>query len=385
MDAGLKRDLEQKVRAGTRLTREDGIALCDCDDLAWLGGLAHEVRTRDHGDLAFFAVSCRLALTGSCGASCVCASSRGDRGEPGLAALPVDEAVRAATTAVPDGLGALHLTGGLHPAQPWSCYPDLLRALKQALPQVCLTAFSAADIHHAEKLFGRPAADLLDELVDAGLDSFTDAGAETAGEEAPARAAGHGTRWEDYARIHRLAHGKGLRTPCGLLHGHTEEPRQRVGRLLRLRELQDDTGGFQVFAPQLPRCPRDPDGADRSRPAAGTASVTGAEALKTFAVSRLLFDNVPHIRASWVTHGVRTAQLALLHGADDADGPAGGHRTTDDAAGSLAPDGLTREDVLDLIRDAGFRPVERDSRYEAVRVYEGADPARRDVPQPMRV
>ncbi|GGW07944.1 hypothetical protein GCM10010500_77690 [Streptomyces nigrescens] len=172
-----------------------------------------------------------------------------------------------------------------------------------------------------------------------------------------------------------------------MLYGHIEEPRHRVDHVLRLRELQDETGGFQVFIPL--RYQHDfvdmQDGKVRNKLQARTTMASGAEALKTFAVSRLLFDNVPHVKVFWVMHGVSTAQLALNHGADDMDGSVVEYKITHDADDFGTPDKLTREDILELIRDAGFRPVERNTRYETIREYPGPDPDRRESPQPMRV
>jgi aminodeoxyfutalosine synthase len=172
-----------------------------------------------------------------------------------------------------------------------------------------------------------------------------------------------------------------------MLYGHIEEPRHRVDHVLRLRELQDETGGFQVFIPL--RYQHDfvdmKDGKVRNTLQARTTMATGAEALKTFAVSRLLFDNVPHVKVFWVMHGLSTAQLALNHGADDMDGSVVEYKITHDADDYGTPNKLTRDDILDLIRDAGFRPVERNTRYETIREYPGPDGSRRESPQPMRV
>lgn len=364
MDVGLKRELEEKVGAGERLTREDGIALYESDDLAWLGGLAHEVRTKLNGDVVHFHAGRQDAYT-----------------------LSVEEAVERAGAMEPENLTELHIVNGLHPDLPWRHYPRALRELKKALPHVSLTAFTATEIHHFESLFGMSASDILDELIDAGLESLTGGGAEIFDEEVRQRIVDHPTHWEDWSRIHRLAHEKGLKTPCSMLYGHIEKPRHRVDHVLRLRELQDETGGFQVFSPL--RHQHDfvdtKDDGSRNRLQTHTQMATGAEALKTFAVSRLLFDNVPHVRMVWATHGLQTAQLALHFGADDLDGPAVEHRTSHDADSSGTPDKLTREDLLELIRDAGFRPAERNTRYEIIREYDGPDPLRRESPQPMRV
>ncbi len=166
-----------------------------------------------------------------------------------------------------------------------------------------------------------------------------------------------------------------------MLYGHIEEPRHRVDHVLRLRELQDETGGFVVFIPL--RYQHDADHDPRNRLQDRTTMASGAEALKTFAVSRLLFDNVEHVKCFWVMHGLNTAQLSLQFGADDLDGSVVEYKITHDADGFGTPNTMHRENLLDLIRDAGFTPVERNTRYETVRVFDGPDPDRRETPQPM--
>ncbi|GAA3880667.1 aminofutalosine synthase MqnE [Streptomyces sedi] len=387
MDAGLKRELEEKALSGERLSREDGVALYETDDLAWLGGLAHEVRTRKNGDVVFFNVNRHLNMTNVCTASCAYCSFQRKPGEKDAYTMRIEEAVKLAHAMEGDGLTELHIVNGLHPTLPWRYYPRSLRALKEALPeQVSLKAFTATEIHHFESISGMDASEILDELIDAGLESLTGGGAEIFDEEIRSQIVDHRTQWEDWSRIHRLAHSKGLKTPCTMLYGHIEERRHRVDHVLRLRELQDETGGFQVFIPL--RYQHDfvdmKDGKIRNRLQAGTTMASGAEALRTFAVSRLLFDNIQHVKVFWVMHGVGTAQLALQHGADDMDGSVVEYKITHDADNFGTPDKLTRDDLLELIRDAGFRPVERNTRYEVLREYEGPDPARRDAPQPMR-
>ena len=376
MDVGLKRELEEKVRAGERLTREDGVALYESDDLAWLGGLAHEVRTRKNGDVVHFNVNRHLNMTNVCTASCAYCSFQRKPGEKDAYTMRIEEAVRLAKAMEGENLTELHIVNGLHPNLPWRYYPRSLRELKEALPNVSLKAFTATEIHHFETISGLTASEILDELIDAGLESLTGGGAEIFDWEVRQHIVDHRTHWEDWSRIHRLAHEKGLKTPSTMLYGHIEEPRHRVDHVLRLRELQDETGGFQVFIPL--RYQHDfvdmKDGKVRNRLQARTQMATGAEALKTFAVSRLLFDNVPHVKVFWVMHGVQTAQLALQHGADDMDGSVVEYKITHDADNYGTPNKLTREDLLDLIRDAGFRPVERNTRYEIIREYDGPGP-----------
>ncbi|OIV39026.1 aminofutalosine synthase MqnE [Mangrovactinospora gilvigrisea] len=386
MDAGLKRELEAKVHAGERLTYEDGVALYEADDLAWLGGLAHHVRTQKNGDAVYFNVNRHLNMTNVCSASCAYCSFQRKPGEKDAYTMRIEEAVKLAKAMENDNLTELHIVNGLHPTLPWRYYPRSLRALKEALPaNVSLKAFTATEIHWFEKISGMPASEILDELIDAGLESLTGGGAEIFDWEIRQQIVDHDTHWEDWSRIHRLAHSKGLKTPSTMLYGHIEERRHRVDHVLRLRELQDETGGFQVFIPL--RYQHDfvdmKDGKIRNKLQARTTMASGAEALRTFAVSRLLFDNVPHVKCFWVMHGLSTTQLALNHGADDMDGSVVEYKITHDADQYGTPNKMSRDMLLDVIRDAGFRPIERNTRYEIVREYDGPDPARRDEPQSM--
>jgi aminodeoxyfutalosine synthase len=378
-DPGFRRDIESKVAAGERLTREDGEALYTVDDLSWLGGLAHAKRTELNGGRVMFNVNRHLNLTNVCSASCAYCSFQRKPGEKDGYTMRIEEAVRLAKEMEPAGITELHIVNGLHPTLPWRYYPRSLRELKAALPQVSLKAFTATEIHWFERISGLPADEILDELIDAGLESLTGGGAEIFDWEIRSKIVDHDTHWEDWSRIHRLAHSKGLKTPCTMLYGHIEEPRHRVDHVLRLRELQDETGGFQVFIPlRFQHDPGDARNRLQNQPMA-----TPAESLRTFAVSRLLFDNVPHVKCFWVMHGLSVGQMSLNFGVDDLDGSVVEYKITHDADHYGTPNTMTRESLLDLIRDAGFTPVERNTRYEVVKSYDGPEPGRRDVPQPV--
>ncbi|MEO6712936.1 MAG: aminofutalosine synthase MqnE [Mycobacteriales bacterium] len=378
IDEGRKRELQDKVLDHERLTYDDGVALYDTDDMPWLGALAHRVRTEKNGDRVMFNINRHLNLTNVCTASCAYCSFQRKPGEKDAYTMRVEEAVRLAKTMEAEQLTELHIVNGLHPTLPWRYYPRVLRELKAALPQVALKAFTATEIHFFEELSGMPADEVLDELIDAGLESLTGGGAEIFDWEIRQQIVDHKTHWEDWSRIHRIAHAKGLKTPCTMLYGHIEEPRHRVDHVLRLRELQDETGGFIVFIPL--RFQHDAAGDPRNRLQHMPMS-TGVEVLKTFAVSRLLFDNVQHVKNFWVMHGLTTAALSLSYGADDLDGSVVEYKITHDADHFGTPDKMTREDLLAVIRDAGFRPVERNTRYEVIKEFDGPDLHRRDVPQ----
>src|SRR5690348_3807185 len=380
-----KAELTEKIAAGERLDYADGVDLYAADDLAWLGGLANGVRTAKNSDITYFNVNRHLNLTNVCSASCAYCSFERKPGQADAYTMRVEEAVEKALAMKDDGLTELHIVNGLHPTLPWKYYPRVLRELKAALPQVALKAFTATEVHWFEEISGLSADAILDELIDAGLESLTGGGAEIFDWDVRKQIVDHKTHWEDWSRIHRLAHAKGLRTPATMLYGHIEEPRHRVDHVMRLRELQDETGGFVVFIPL--RYQHDfvdsADGKIRNRLQERTTMASPAESLKTFAVSRLMFDNVPHVKCFWVMHGLSVAQLSLNFGADDLDGSVVEYKITHDADAYGTPHTMHREDLLNLIWDAGFQPVERNTRYEVVREYDAAPSLadRRSEPQ----
>src|SRR3954463_380426 len=278
-NAARKAELSDKIAAGERLTRSDGEDLYDCDDLAWLGAQAHGVRTAKNGEVTYFNVNRHLNLTNVCRASCAYCSFERKPGAKDAYTMRVEEAVELALAMKDDGLTELHIVNGLHPTLPWKYYPRVLRELKAALPGVALKAFTATEVHFFETISGLSASEILDELIDAGLESLTGGGAEIFDWDVRKQIVDHKTHWEDWSRIHRLAHEKGIKTPATMLYGHIEEPRHRVDHVLRLRELQDETGGFQVFIPL--RYQHDfhdsMDGIERNRLMAKTKMATPTE------------------------------------------------------------------------------------------------------------
>jgi aminodeoxyfutalosine synthase len=381
VDAQRKTELEARVYAGERLTREDGITLYECDDLAWLGRLADHRRRQLHNERVMFNVNRHLNLTNVCAASCAYCSFSHKPGDEGAYTMRIAEAVAKAKEMTSEQLTELHIVNGLHPTLPWEYYPRVLRELRAALPGVSLKAFTATEVHWFERISGLSASQVLDELIDAGLESLTGGGAEIFDPQIRNQIVDHETHWEDWSRIHRLAHQKGLRTPCTMLYGHIEGPEHRVDHVLRLRELQDETGGFAVFIPL--RYQHDPQGDPRNRLQPFTTMASPAESLKVFAVSRLLLDNIPHLKCFWVMHGLSVSQLSLNFGANDLDGSVVEYKITNDADGYGTPSTMHRGDLLELIRDAGFQPVERNTRYEVVREYDPPVPLakRRGTPQ----
>jgi aminodeoxyfutalosine synthase len=357
--------IERKVRERQRLTAEDGMALFLERDVLRVGQLANLVRERMHGDVTYFNVNMRYEATNVCVASChFCAFAKLKEGDPGAHTATHEQAWNE-LRAFPDArLSELHMVNGLHPDLPFEWYEELLRGWKRVRPAVHLKCFTAVEIHYFSERFGMTYEEVLRRLVDAGLDSLPGGGAEIFHDEVRPRIAKGKATTEQFLQVHRVAHALGIPTNVTMLYGHIETFEHRVDHLLRIRALQDDTQGFQCFIP-LPFH-------NMNNLLEKLPEPTAVDDLRTIAVSRLLLDNVPHIKAYWVAMTVETAQVAQRFGANDIDGTIV-HETIYHSAGSDVPMGLTRDALVRLVREAGRVPVERDSRYRVVERLSGAN------------
>jgi aminodeoxyfutalosine synthase len=353
--------IERKVNRGERLTADDGIELFRHPDVVAVGLLANSVRERLHGDRTYFNRNMRIEVTNVCVASCLfCSFAKLEEGAPGAHTMKLEEAWAELEARMDDPPGEIHVVNGLHPGLPFSYYEDLLAGFKRIKPDVHLKCFTAVEIHFFAQHYGMTYDDVLTRLRRAGLDSLPGGGAEIFHPDVRTRIAHDKATADEYLEVHRVAHRGGMKTNSTMLYGHIETFEHRVDHLLRLRALQDETGGLQAFIPLAFH----PDGNSmRNMPAP-----TAIDALRTVAVSRLLLDNVPHIKAYWVSMTPEVAQIALRFGADDIDGTIV-HETIYRAAGSRSPSGLTVERLVRLIQEAGRVPVERDTFYSVVREF----------------
>ncbi len=351
-------EIEAKIERGERLDFEDGMALFLAKDLLRVGQLANRVRERLHGDRTFFNVNMRFEATNVCEASCrFCAFQKLEEGMPG-AHTTTHEAAWAELANFPDPkLTELHMVNGLNPHLPFEWYEELLRGWKRVRPGIHLKCFTAVEIHYFAQKFGMSYREVLERMRAAGLDSLPGGGAEILHADVRRRIAQGKCDGDQYLEVHRVAHQLGMRTNCTMLYGHIETFEHRVDHLLRLRALQDETAGFQCFIALAFH--NENNGLER------LPEPTAWDDLRTLAVSRLLLDNVPHIKAYWVSMGLDVAQLALGFGADDLDGTIV-HETIYHSAGSDVPMGLSRAELVRLIREAGRVPVERDTLYGVV-------------------
>jgi len=352
----------EKVTAGKRLDFEDGLALYQSTDLTGLGRLADTVRRRRHGNTAFYVYNQHLNYTNVCLNRCrFCAYAR-DRAEEGAFTLSLADVRERLLERIEEPIRELHIVGGLNPALPFEYYPDLLRTVKEIRPQAAIKAFTAVEIDHMAGISGLSLEATIGALQDAGLEMIPGGGAEVLDDrirEALFPRKIGGERWlEVMAALHRA----GLTANATLLYGHIETLEERVRHLIRLRELQDETGGFSAFIPLAFH----PGNTELSH----LPPTTGFDDLKTVAVARLMLDNFDHIKAYWVMIGEKLAQVALSFGADDLDGTIVEEKITH-MAGAQSPKGLAREEMERMIRAAGFRPVERDSFYRPVNEEKG--------------
>jgi aminodeoxyfutalosine synthase len=346
-----------RVAAGERLTREDGLALAACTDLAGLGALADGVRRARHGLRAYYCANTHVNYTNGCVNECpLCAfwAAPDDARTYRLAAAEVVDRVRPDIAA---GVTEIHLVGGCHPDVDLAYFEDLLGRLHAAYPEVCLQALTAVEVADVAQKAGLPAAEVLARLKAAGLAGLAGGGAEIFAPAVRERIAPRKIPGEAWLDVHRQAHRAGLATNATMLFGHVETPADRVDHLLALRDLQDETRGILAFIP-LAFHPAGTGMADLPGP-------TGADCLRTMAVSRLMLDNVPHVKAFWVMLGMDLAQVALRFGADDIDGTVLREEITH-AAGARTPQRLTVADLVDLARGAGCEPVERDTLYRRI-------------------
>jgi aminodeoxyfutalosine synthase len=357
------RDLYERVAAGERISEADALRLFESKDLNTVGAIADLVRQRKVGDRASFILNRYINYSNYCILSCqFCAFAKKKRDADGFQ-LGIEEIVQKAREALQVGITELHIVGGLHPSLPFSYYTDMLRSLRALDSRLQLKCFTAIEILHLAWLGKRSVPDTLRELKEAGLDSLTGGGAEIFRKEVRSSIAKGKESAEEYLDVHRTWHRMGGRSTCTMLFGHIESLADRVDHLRQLRALQDETKGFVGFVP-LPYQPENNEIPVRNPP-------TGFDALRTIAVSRIFLHNFDHITAYWVGLGLKLAQVALSYGADDLHGTILEEHIFH-MAGAKSPQGQTEAEMVKAIREAGRKPVQRNTFYEPIKTWETA-------------
>ncbi len=350
----------EKVLAGARLSFDDGVALYRSNDLLAIGYLANYVREKLHGKRTYFNVNRHINPTNVCVASCrLCAFGR-KPDAPGAYTMALEEAFQIAGRNWTEAVTEFHIVGGLHPDLPFEYYADLIRGLKERFPNVHLKAFTAVEIGYYSQISRLSIREVLERLKHAGLGSLPGGGAEIFAPAVRRVICDHKIGAHTWLKVHRTAHALGLHSNATMLYGHIESDEDRVDHLFQLRELQDETRGFQTFIPLAFH----PANTELGK-LVEHRETTGFMDLKNVAVSRLLLDNFPHVKAYWIMMTPRVAQVALRFGADDIDGTVIEEKIYHDA-GATTPQVMTRQEIMRLISEAGHEPFERDTLYRPV-------------------
>jgi len=322
-----------------------------------LAMLANNLKEKLHGKNVYWVRNRQINYTNVCRLHCsFCAFSKIKKNSPTAYNMSLNEILEKAKEAVDSGARELHIVGGLHPDNPFSYYTDMLKALKKQFPAVNLKCFTAVEICHFAKQEHRSVESILTELKEAGLNTMPGGGAEILVPEIRKEICGKKETGEEWLFVHKTAHNLGIPTNASMLFGHIERMEDRIRHLEMLRDLQNETGGFLAFLPLVFL----PQNNALGRKVKNRTSED--DILKTIALSRLILDNIPHIKAYWVQLGVETALKALHCGASDLDGTVMEERISR-AAGANAPNELTANRIQELIKAEGLVPVERDAYY----------------------
>jgi aminodeoxyfutalosine synthase len=354
------RPILEKVVAGVRVSDDDALTLYATQDLNGLGAIANILRERINGNVATFIHNRYINYSNVCLLSCQFCAFGAKKREPHAFEMAVSEIVEIVRESLTLGITEIHMVGGLHPTLGPEWYLDLLRSLRALDEDLVIKAFTAVEIRHlADRIFKKPLRETLEILRENGLGAITGGGAEIFDQEIRDKICRGKETADEWAEVHRTWHQMGERSTCTMLYGHIEEAHHRVDHLRRLRELQDETGGFTGFIPFA----FEPDGA---RPVLkGTPHATAFEELRNLAIGRIYLDNIPHITGYWISLGLPLAQVALNYGVDDLHGTIIEEKIFH-MAGATTPQQQTALALEKAIREAGRVPMQRDSYYRRI-------------------
>ncbi len=352
--------IAEKVALGERLSEEDALHLFRSNELAAIGQLAEYVNRKKNGMNAYFIVNRQINPTNVCVYQCDFCAFGVKRSDPSAYEMSLDEVLKKVEETYLAGGKEIHMVGGIPAHWGYEKYVELVREIKKRFPEVVVKAWTAIEIHHMAKISKKSYEEVLSELKEAGLDALPGGGAEIFSERARKIIAPNKANAQEYLEVHRTAHRLRIPTNATMLYGHVETLEERVEHLSELRKIQDETGGFQVFIPLAYW----PEGTRL-----GGRRTSSVDDLKTIAISRLFLDNFQHIKAYWVTLGEKVAQIALNFGADDLDGTIEEERIVH-SAGTKSAYGHSVDRLVSLIKKAGKVPVERDTFYRVVKVYD---------------
>lgn len=349
----------QKASAGERLTFDDALALYHSDNLLNIAELARKAKERKSGKHVFYNVNRHINLTNICVSGCpLCAFACKEEDKQAYV-MSKDDVINLInkTVAKTPGISEIHMVSALHPEKDFNYYVDIVKTVKDILPNVHLKAFTPVEIVHFAKISGKPIDEVLTILKTAGLDSLPGGGAEILDDEVRKVICPNKATTAEWIKTIKTAHQLGIPTNATMLYGHVESVEQRIKHLFTLREIQDETGGFQAFV-SFPFHPANTGFTNLKRASAW-------EDLKWIALSRLILDNIDHIKAFWMMLTMPIAQLSLAFGVDDLDGTVEEERIIH-AAGAKTKKGITKQEIIKLVKETGYIPVERDTFYHEI-------------------
>ncbi|ACV62500.1 Radical SAM domain protein [Desulfofarcimen acetoxidans DSM 771] len=359
LKSGLE-DIAERVLTGKRLSFNDGVRLLKSPDILTIGYLASHICRQKNGDRVHFIVNRHINHTNICANRCkFCAFGR-DAGDKGAYVLSLDEIEAKALASRNENISEIHIVGGLNPDLKLDYYVEALKRVKRVLPGVIIQSFTAVEVAYLAEQHNMSLQEVLITLKEAGLDSLPGGGAEVFAPRVRDLVCEKKISGEHWLAVHEAAHGIGMRTNATMLYGHVETIEERVDHLIKLRDLQDSTGGFLTFIP-LAFHPK-----NTPMEAMGLARSTGYDDLKVLAVSRLLLDNFDHIKAYWLMIGPKLAQVSLAFGVDDLDGTVVEEQIAHDA-GADTEQYMSKKNLINMIKAAGRIPVERDTLYNTIR------------------
>jgi aminodeoxyfutalosine synthase len=347
----------QKVKAGNRLSVDDGRILFQTQDIISLGKMAHFVQKSRSSDAVYFVLNQKIEPTNVCVLSCKFCNFSVRKGDVNAYEMSIGEMLGKLTSEIHE----VHMTGGLHPDWEWEYYIRIISDIHKHFPNLDIKAFTAVEIDFFHKKFKLSIEKVLRQLKEAGMRTMPGGGAEVFSERVRKELFQQKIGAERWLEIHRTAHKLGIASNATILYGHIETIDERLQHFIKLRELQDETRGFLSFIP-LAFQPGNTGIKPRDK------FTSAIDDLKMIAVSRLMLDNFPHIKAYWVMLTEEVASIALNFGADDMDGTVGGERIAHDA-GAISPSTMAKDQIIKIIRDAGKIPVERDIFYNPINVY----------------
>ena len=348
-----------KLESNTRLSHEDGLILYGLD-LFTLAKYANKKRKALYANKAFFNVNRHINPTNICKDICKFCAFSANRKNPNPYTLTHEEILNSVEKSYKNGIKEVHIVSAHNPDTGLEWYLEIFSKIKKKFPSLHVKALTAAEVHFLAQEYSLTYEQIIDKMVEYGVDSMPGGGAEIFNEDVRSHICKGKVNSQEWLDIHELWHSKGKMSNATMLFGHIEKRKDRIDHMLRLREVQDRTNGFNAFIPLVYQ---------RSNNYLKVKDfLSSTEILKTYAISRLMLDNIPHIKAYWATSTINLALIALEFGADDLDGTIE-KEAIQSAAGAKSADGMNIKDFIDLITTSGFVPVERDSLYNELKTY----------------